>query len=50
MWVLRESLRLSHRVFGGVVIAVVAAGIPTLPSSGDGAHELQVCLIVVGGL
>jgi heme O synthase-like polyprenyltransferase len=49
MWVLRESIRLLQRVFVGVVLAVVAAEILTLLSSGDWAHELQICLIVVGG-
>jgi hypothetical protein len=50
MWVVRESLRLFQRVFVGVVLAVVAAEILTLLSSRDWAHELQICLIVVGGL
>ncbi len=50
MWVLRESLRLIQRVFVAVVIAVVVAEILTVLSSRDWAHELQICLMVVGGL
>lgn len=50
MWVLRELVRLLQRVFVAVVIAVIVAELLTTMSSRDWAHELQICLILVGGL
>jgi hypothetical protein len=50
MWVLRELTRLLGRVFVGVCIAVVIAGIKALLSGGDSFWTFRIMCMLLGGL